>query len=106
MKKSQGVLMWIFFVLSAVFAVMLIVSTVDYVCDYLYLIKDSTTSGVDYLLFDFFYIIAFLPLSVLGLVNSILCIKFSNLKSIKIISNIETILFILGLIFSGMLFFK
>ncbi len=97
--------MWIFFLLSTLFIGLLLILVGYYVNDYINLVHNDTLSGIDYLMFNFFYVIVFLPVSVLGLISSILCIKFVTSKKIKIILYIESAIFILGIVFSGILYF-
>ena len=105
MKQNNKLLMWIFFLLSILFIGLLVVLVGYYVNDYINLIHNDTLSGIDYLMFNFFYVIGFLPVSVFGLISSILCIKFATSKKIKIILYIESAIFILGIVFSGILYF-
>ena len=105
MKQNNKLLMWIFFLLSTLFIGLLLILVGYYVNDYINLVHNDTLSGIDYLMFNFFYVIVFLPVSVLGLISSILCIKFVTSKKIKIILYIESAIFILGIVFSGILYF-
>ncbi len=106
MKQSNKLLMWIFLLLSIIFIVLLHILVGYYISDYISLICNETLSGIDYLMFNFFYVIGFLPVSVLGLISSILCIKFATSKKIKIILYIESAIFIFGIVFSGILYFQ
>ena len=105
MKKNNGILTLIFLLLSILFFGLLVILGIYYINDYINLIHNNTLSGIDCLMFNFFYVIGFLPVSVLGLISSTLCIKFATLKKIKIILYIETAIFILGIVFSGILYF-
>ena len=105
MKKNNEVLTLIFLLLSILFFGLLVILGIYYINDYINLIHNNTLSGIDYLMFNFFYVIGFLPVSILGLISSILCIKFATKKKIKIILYIESAIFILGIVFSGILFF-
>lgn len=105
MKKNNELLMWIFLLLSILFFGLLVILGIYYINDYINLIHNNTLSGIDYLMFNFFYVIGFLPVSVLGLINSTLSIKFATSKKIKIILYIESAIFILGIFFSGILYF-
>ena len=66
MKQNNKLLMWIFFLLSILFIGLLVVLVGYYVNDYINLIHNDTLSGIDYLMFNFFYVIGFLPVSVFG----------------------------------------
>ncbi len=105
MKKNCKLLMHIFFLLSILFVGLLFMLVFYYINDYINLVDNNTLSGIEHLLFDFLYVMGFLPVSVLGLISSSLCIKFATSKRIKIISYIESSVFILGIVFSGMLYF-
>ena len=105
MKKNNKALTLIFLLLSVLFFVLFGILGIYYIIDYINLIHNNTLSGIDYLMFNFFYVIGFLPVSVLGLISSTLCIKFATSKKTKIILYIEGAIFILGIIFSGILFF-
>ncbi len=105
MKKNSNLLMWIFFLLSILFIGLLLILVGCFISDYMNLIHNDTLSGIDYLMFNFFYVIGFLPISVLGLISSMLCTKFAASKKIKIILYIESAIFILGIVFSGILYF-
>lgn len=105
MKKNNKLLMWIFFLLSVLFMGLLIILVGYYIDDYINLIHNDTLSGIDHLMFNFFYVIGFLPISVLGLITSTLCNKFADLKKIKAILYIESAVFILGIVFTGILYF-
>ena len=105
MKKNNGILTLIFLLLSILFFSLLVILGIYYINDYINLINNNTLSGIDYLMFNFFYVIGFLPVSVLGLISSILCIKFAISKKVKIILYIESAIFILGIVFSGILYF-
>ena len=104
MKKQSKLLMVIFFLLSILFMGLLFIVSIYYFKDYKNLV-DNSLSGIELLLFDFLYVICFLPISVLGLISSLLCSKFSISKRINIISYIESFVFILGIVFSGVLYF-
>lgn len=104
-EKHEFFLTLIFFLLSILFLACLIILGIYYIDDYINLIHNNTLSGIDYLMFNFFYVVGFLPVSVLGLISSILCIKFATSKKIKIILYIESAIFILGIVFSGILYF-
>ena len=106
MKKQSQVLMRIFFLLSLLFLGLSAILTGYFINDYIHLMNSDNLSGIDYLLFDTFYIIGFLPVSVLGLVSSILSIKFATSKITKIILYIESAIFILGIVFSVILCFN
>lgn len=80
MKKNTGILTLIFLLLSILFFGLLVILGIYYINDYINLIHNNTLSGIDYLMFNFFYVIGFLPVSVLGLISSTLCIKFATLK--------------------------
>lgn len=105
MTKSSKTLMWIFFLLSLLFIGLLIILSCYYISDYTNLIQNDTLSGLDRLLFDFFYLIGFLPISVLGLISSLLSVKFATIKSVKIISYIQGIIFIFGIVYSWIIYF-
>ncbi len=105
MKKHSRLLTRIFFLLSILFLGLLAILAGYFINDYINLISSDNLSGIDYLLFGFFYIIGFLPVSVLGLVSSVLSIKFTTSKKIKVFSYIEIVVFILGIVFSAVLYF-
>ncbi len=105
MNKNNKFLMWSFFILSSIFIGLLLILFGCYVSDYIGLINNDTLSGIDYLMFNFFYVIDFLPVSVLGLITSIICTKFVTSKKIKVILYIESVICILGIVFSCILFF-
>ena len=104
MKKHSQLLTRIFFLLSILFLGLLAILTGYFINDYINLISSDNLSGIDYLLFSFFYIVGFLPVSVLGLTSSALTVKFATSKKIKIFSYIEIAVFILGIVFSAVLY--
>ena len=59
MKQNNKLLMWIFFLLSILFIGLLVILVGYYVSDYISLICNETLSGIDYIMFNFFYVIVF-----------------------------------------------
>ena len=103
--KNNKLLAQIFFLLSILFIGLLIILTGYYINDYIHLIRNNTLSAIDHLLFDFFYVIGFFPISVLGIISSYLCLKFATSQKIKVITYIESAVFIIVIIFSVILYF-
>ena len=103
--KNNKLLMWIFFLLSILFIGLFLILVGYYVNDYMNLIHNNTLCGIDRLMFNFFYVIGFLPISVLGIITSTLCTKFADSKKIKVILYIENAVFISGIVFSAILYF-
>lgn len=64
--------MWIFFLLSIFFIGLLLILVGYYVSDYISLICNETLSGIDYIMFNFFYVIVFLLISILEIVFSVI----------------------------------
>ena len=77
---------------------------IESINDYINLTNDNTLSGIDYLMFYFFYFIGFLPVSVLGLISSVLGAVYSTSKKLRIFLCVEIIIFSLGIIFSVLLY--
>lgn len=105
MKKNNKLLMWMFFLLSVLFIGLFFMLIGYFINDYINLIYNNTLSGLEQLLFDLLYVVGSLTISVLGLISSLLSAKFATLKKIKIISYIESAIFIFGIVFSGILYF-
>lgn len=105
MKKNNKLLMQILFLLSILFIGLLFLLVGYFVNDYINIIHNDTLSGLEHLMFNLFYFIGFLPISALGLITSTLCTKFTDSKKIKVILYIESTVFILGIVFSGVLYF-
>lgn len=104
MSKPKPTLMTISFLLSIMFLGLIIILSGYFINDYINLTNDNTLSGIDYLMFYFFYFIGFLPVSILGLISSVLGAVYSTSKKLRIFLCIEIIIFSLGIFFSVLLY--
>ncbi|MBO5210699.1 MAG: hypothetical protein J6B80_02070 [Clostridia bacterium] len=104
MNKYKPALAWIFFLLSIMFLGLLIILGSYFINDYININNANDLSGIDYLVFGALYSFGFITLSVLGLISSVLSTVFATSKNFIIISSVETLIFVLGIIFSLFLY--
>ena len=104
MNKYKPTLTWIFFLLSILFWGLLIILSGYFINDYINLNNSTDLSGIDYLMFGVLYSFGFITVSILGLISSVLSTVLATSKKLIIISSIETLIFVLGIIFSVFLY--
>ena len=105
MKKHSPVLTWVFFLLSILFLGLLIILGGYFINDYININNANDLSGIDYLVFGALYSFGFITVSILGMISSVLSTVFATSKKVQIISSVEIIIFIIGIIFSLFLYF-